>query len=70
MPGVHSKEFDDIVFEMVGPESKVGEILGPVSSKYGWYLIFILSRGVMAEGFTNPDELLDSSIENTPNEEL
>lgn len=67
MPGALVKEFDDVVF---APESSVGEILGPVNSKYGWYLIFIMSRGILADGFGNANELLDSHIENAPNEEL
>lgn len=60
MPGALVKEFDEVVF---APESLPGEYLGPVSSQYGWYLIMVMSKGMLSDGLTNPDELIDGTLE-------
>ena len=68
MPGALVKEFDDVVFV---PESAPGEYLGPVKSQYGWYLIVILSRGMLSDGLGNPDELIENvTLENSPKTEF
>ncbi|KOO31816.1 peptidyl-prolyl cis-trans isomerase c [Chrysochromulina tobinii] len=57
-PGVMAKEFDDVVFSLVDtgklnpkneavlyePKYAVGEVLGPVQTKFGWHLIKIETR--------------------------
>lgn len=40
-PGVMVKEFDDVVFS---PQTKVGEVVGPVQTKFGYHLIVVDKR--------------------------
>ena len=40
-PGTMVKEFDDVVFN---PDTKVGEILGPVQTQFGYHLIVVDKR--------------------------
>lgn len=40
-PGTMVKEFDEVVF---APDTKVGEIMGPVSTQFGYHLIVVDKR--------------------------
>ena len=40
-PGTMVKEFDDVVFN---PETKAGEIMGPVKTQFGYHLIVVDKR--------------------------
>lgn len=40
-PGTMVKEFDDVVF---APDTKVGEVLGPVKTQFGYHLIVVDKR--------------------------
>ena len=42
-PGTMVKEFDEVVF---APDTKVGEIMGPVQTQFGYHLIVVDKRTV------------------------